>query len=39
MRRLGSPGEIAEAALWLCSDASSFTTGHDLAADGGMLAR
>lgn len=36
--RFGSPDEIAEAARWLCSDASSFTTGHALAVDGGMLA-
>lgn len=36
-RRFGEPGEIADAALWLCSDASSFTTGHALAVDGGML--
>lgn len=36
--RFGDPREIAEAALWLCSDASSFTTGHDIAVDGGMLA-
>ncbi len=36
--RFGNPSEIAEAALWLCSDASSFTTGHALAVDGGMLA-
>ena len=36
--RFGEPTEIAEAALWLCSDASSFTTGHALAVDGGMLA-
>ena len=37
--RFGTPEEIAEAALWLCSDASSFTTGHALAVDGGYLAR
>ncbi|MEM9037468.1 MAG: glucose 1-dehydrogenase [Actinomycetota bacterium] len=37
-RRFGDPDEIARAALWLCSDASSFTTGHALAVDGGMLA-
>lgn len=37
-RRFGEPNEIADAALWLCSDASSFTTGHALAVDGGMLA-
>lgn len=36
--RFGEPSEIAAAALWLCSDASSFTTGHALAVDGGMLA-
>jgi NAD(P)-dependent dehydrogenase (short-subunit alcohol dehydrogenase family) len=36
--RFGTPGEIAQAALWLCSDASSFTTGHALGVDGGMLA-
>jgi len=35
--RFGEPAEIAAAALWLCSDASSFTTGHALAVDGGML--
>ena len=37
-KRFGTPDEIAEAAVWLCSDASSFTTGHALAVDGGMLA-
>ena len=37
--RFGEPAEIAAAALWLCSDASSFTVGHALAVDGGYLAR
>jgi NAD(P)-dependent dehydrogenase (short-subunit alcohol dehydrogenase family) len=37
--RFGEPEEIAEAAIWLCSDASSFTTGHALLADGGWVAR
>lgn len=37
--RFGDPSEIANAALWLCSDASSFTVGHALAVDGGYLAR
>lgn len=37
--RFGRPEEIAEAVLWLCSDASSFTTGHVLAVEGGMLQR
>ncbi len=36
--RFGRPDEIAAAVLWLCSDASSFTSGHALAVDGGMLA-
>ncbi|MFA6239114.1 MAG: SDR family oxidoreductase [Bacteriovorax sp.] len=39
MGRMGKPEEIAEAALWLCSDASSFITGHPLVADGGWVAR
>lgn len=37
MRRLGTPEEIAQAILWLCSDDSSFVTGHALAIDGGRL--
>ena len=36
--RFGRPDEIAAAALWLCSDAASFTMGHALAVDAGMLA-
>ena len=39
MGRFGTPEEIAQAALWLCSDASSYTTGLPLAVDGGFLAR
>ena len=38
MRRLGKPTEIAEAVLWLCSDAASFVTGHQLVLDGGLTA-
>ncbi|MGA7965989.1 MAG: SDR family oxidoreductase [Gammaproteobacteria bacterium] len=37
--RFGRPEEIADAALWLCSDASSFVTGDALAVDGGFTAR
>lgn len=37
--RFGTTDEIARAALWLCSDDSSFTAGHALAVDGGYLAR
>src|SRR5260221_4609658 len=32
--RLGEPGEVAEAVVWLCSDAASFTTGHAMVIDG-----
>ena len=35
----GRPDDIANAALWLSSDASAFTVGHALAVDGGYLAR
>lgn len=37
--RFGRADEIARAAMWLCSDDSSFTVGHALAVDGGYLAR
>ena len=37
--RFGVVEEIAQAALWLCSDESTFTVGHALAVDGGYLAR
>jgi NAD(P)-dependent dehydrogenase (short-subunit alcohol dehydrogenase family) len=36
--RLGKPDEVAAAVAWLCSDASSFVTGHPLLVDGGALA-
>jgi NAD(P)-dependent dehydrogenase (short-subunit alcohol dehydrogenase family) len=35
--RLGRPEEIADAVVWLCSDASSFVVGHALAVDGGSV--
>jgi NAD(P)-dependent dehydrogenase (short-subunit alcohol dehydrogenase family) len=34
--RLGEVADVASAVLWLCSDASSFVTGHSLAVDGAM---
>lgn len=36
LRRLALPEEIARSALYLASDASSFTTGSSLRVDGGM---
>ena len=36
--RLGKPEELAQAALFLATDESSFTTGSELMADGGWLA-
>lgn len=38
VRRLGTPGDVVEACLYLLSDAASFVTGIDLVVDGGWLA-
>ena len=35
--RFGEAEEVAQAVLWLCSEQSSFTAGHVLAVDGGLL--
>jgi NAD(P)-dependent dehydrogenase (short-subunit alcohol dehydrogenase family) len=37
--RMGTPDEVAEAVVWLCSESASFITGHALAVDGGYLAQ
>ena len=37
--RMDQPEEIAETAVWLCSDAASFVTGHAMAVDGGIVAQ
>lgn len=34
--RIGEPAEVAEAAIYLASDAAGFTTGVDLRVDGGL---
>jgi 2-dehydro-3-deoxy-L-rhamnonate dehydrogenase (NAD+) len=38
MKRLGTPEEVANAVVWLSSDASSFVTGTSLLVDGGYTA-
>ncbi len=39
MGRFCTSEEVAEAVVWLCSDAASFVTGHTLVADGGRTAQ
>jgi len=36
IRRAGLPEDIAQAALWLCEDASGFVNGHAMVVDGGL---
>jgi len=38
LQRIGTPQDIAQAVLYLCSDAASFVTGSTLVVDGGGLA-
>ena len=37
MRRRGTAAEVAEAVVWLCSDAASYVTGHSMVVDGGFM--
>lgn len=36
--RAGAPEEVAESAVWLCSDRASFVNGHAMIVDGGRMA-
>ena len=38
MKRYGQPPEVAEAVVWLCSDAATFITGTAIPVDGGLTA-
>lgn len=37
--RMGQPEEVAQAVIWLCSDAASFVTAHPMVVDGGWVAQ
>lgn len=36
LKRVATPEDMAEAVLWLCSDAASYITGHIMPVDGGL---
>ncbi len=37
--RLGTPEEVADAVVWLCSEGASYVTGHTMVVDGAMIAQ
>jgi NAD(P)-dependent dehydrogenase (short-subunit alcohol dehydrogenase family) len=37
MKRLGTPGEVADVVAWLASDAASYVTGEIVVVDGGRM--
>jgi NAD(P)-dependent dehydrogenase (short-subunit alcohol dehydrogenase family) len=39
LKRLGTPGDLVGACLFLLSDEASWLTGHVLAVDGGQIVR
>lgn len=39
LKRLGTPDEVAELIVWLCSDAATFMTGSAVLVDGGYVAQ
>jgi NAD(P)-dependent dehydrogenase (short-subunit alcohol dehydrogenase family) len=38
LRRIADPSDIADAAIWLCSDRAQHITGHPLVIDAGYMA-
>jgi NAD(P)-dependent dehydrogenase (short-subunit alcohol dehydrogenase family) len=39
IRRIGTPGDVADAVIWLFSNQSSYYTGQSLVLDGGLTAQ
>lgn len=36
LKRLGEPADVADVAVWLCSDDARFITGQTILVDGGF---